>query len=74
MTSIPVALLSVLPLGSLVALVFWLVYAASYRQDGLDTDEDGADNLNKASMAFQAIVASAALYYMLHQHSSLMMM
>ena len=72
--TLTVALLSALPLGSLVALVFWFVYAARYASDGSDPDEDSAVNEDKASMAFQAIVASAALYYMLHQHSSLMMM
>ena len=69
-----VGLLSALPLGSLVALVFWFVYAARYARDGSDPDADSSTNEDKASMAFQAIVASAALYYMLYQHSSLMMM
>jgi hypothetical protein len=73
MTSVTVALLSALPLGSLVALIFWFVYAARYWRDGPDVDNDGASNEDKAGMAFQAIVASAAIYYLLHQHSTLMM-
>ena len=72
MVSLTVGLLSVFPLGALVAVVFWFVYVGRYSADGPNADAEQRTNDEKATIAFQA-VAVAALYFVLHHHSRLLM-
>ena len=64
--------LGLFPLGSLAALVVWFVYVGQYGQDG-DVAVDGRKNSEQATIAFQAVVGSVAVYYALHHHLSQMM-
>ena len=73
MVSLTVGLLSVFPLGALVAVVFWFVYVGRYSADGPNADAEQRTNDEKATIAFQAVVAVAALYFVLHHHSRLLM-
>lgn len=66
-------LLSVFPVGALVAVVFWFVYVGRYSQDGPDPDGEQRRNDEKATIAFQAVVAVAALYFLLHHQTRVMM-
>lgn len=76
MTSVGLGLkgiLSLFPVGALVALVFWFVYVGRYSNDGPDIDDNSRTNEDRATICFQAIVAVAALYYLLHNHTRIML-
>ena len=74
MVSLSTSLLSVFPVGALVAVIFWFVYVGRYSNDGPDADTEGRTNQDKADIAFQAVVAVAALYFVLHHHSRLLLL
>ena len=61
-------LLSVFPLGALAAVVVWFVYVGKYGQHGDQPDADDRSNSEKATISFQAVVASVLLYFVLHHH------
>lgn len=65
-------LLSLFPLGALAAVVTWFVFVGRYASDGPDVDGESRTNEDKATIAFQAAVAVAALYFILHHHARLM--
>ena len=59
--------------GTFSSLVVWFVYVGKFGQEGNKQNEDYKSNSDKATIAFQAIVASVAVYYALHHHLSHMM-
>ena len=61
-------LLSLFPLGSLAAVVVWFVYVGKYGHDGNAVDAENRNNKDKASIAFEAAIASVALYFILHHN------
>lgn len=61
-------LLSVFPLGALAAVIVWFVYVGKYGKHGQQIDADGRSNEDKSTIAFQAAIASVALYFVLHHH------
>jgi len=69
-------LLSVFPLGALAAVVVWFVYVGKYGQHGeqVASYAEGQSNSQNAEIAFQAVVASVLLYFVLHHHVSYMYM
>lgn len=66
-------ILGLFPLGALAALVVWFVYVGQYGKDGNAPDGESRTNSEQSTIAFQAIVASVAVYYALHHHLSHMM-
>ena len=66
-------LLSVFPLGALAAVIAWFVFVGRYARDGTDADSEGRTNNDKATVSFQAVIAVAALYFLLHHHTRVMM-
>jgi hypothetical protein len=66
-------ILGLFPVGALAALVMWFVYVGQYGQDGNTLKADSRKNSEQATIAFQAIIASVAVYYALHHHLSHMM-
>ena len=66
-------LLSVFPLGALAAVITWFVFVARFSSDGPDVDAEGRTNEDKATICFQAVLAVAALYFLLHHHTRLML-
>ena len=66
-------ILGLFPIGSLAALVVWFVYVGQYAKDGNVADEKSRTNSEQSTIAFQAIVASGAVYYALHHHMSHLM-
>ena len=54
----------VLPYAVLVAVVFWIVYAAKYSEFGPQQDGKGRTNQERFNMAFQAIVATFIVYFL----------
>jgi hypothetical protein len=76
MTSVGIGLkgiLSLFPVGALVAVIFWFVYVGRYSMDGPDVDDNGRTNKDRATICFQAVVAVSALYYLLHNHTRIML-
>ena len=75
MGSLVVSILSLFPVGAVVALIFWFVYVGKYANDGPDSANDakGKTNQDKYTIAYQAVVATVLLYLMLHNHTKLLM-
>jgi len=67
-------LLSVFPLGALAAVIVWFVYVGKYGQHGQQVDAEGRANEDKATVAFQAVVASVLVYFALHHHVNFLYM
>ncbi len=67
-------LLSAFPLGALAAVVVWFVYVGKYGQHGEQSDKyaEGQTNSQNAEIAFQAVVASVLVYFVLHHHINFM--
>jgi hypothetical protein len=66
-------ILGLLPAGAVAALVVWFVYVGQYGKEGNSPDEKQRTRSEKATIAFQAIIASVAVYYALHHHLTHMM-
>ena len=79
-SSILKMLLSLLPLAALVAVVFWLVYVSKYENEPSkgSSDDVAYEQAQKATIAFQAVVATILVYFASHhsvdQVSSLLRM
>lgn len=67
-------LFSLFPLGALAAVVVWFVYVIQYANDG-NTKKGAEDQTNteRADIAFQAVVASVLVYFVLHHHLKFLM-
>ena len=65
--------LGLFPLGAFAALVVWFIYVGKYGQYGNQIGSDGQTNKDNSDIAFQAVIASVAVYYVLHHHMSHMM-
>jgi len=60
-------LLSTLPLAATAAVVVWVVYAANFANDIRKDDPTfGQENYYRATICFQAIVATILLYFAAH--------
>lgn len=73
MASVTVSILSIIPVGTLVALIFWFVYVGKYANDGPDTSNDvnGRTNQDKYTIAYQAVVATVLVYLLLKDQMTL---
>jgi hypothetical protein len=64
---------SLFPTGALAGLITWLVYVIRYADKGPAPDGNGATNVEKSTIAFQTVVATVLLYFVLHHHANLIM-
>ena len=65
-------LFSLFPVGALAGLIAWLVFVAKYADEGPAPDGNNATNVEKSTVAFQALVATVLLYFVFHHHMHLM--
>ena len=60
--------LGLLPLAALVAVVFWLVFTIRYANEAEQGPhaQEAYEYAQKASVAFQAVVATVLVYFVSH--------
>ena len=64
---------SILPLATLAAVSFWVIYVVRYNKQGANADQYGVTNKDKYEFAFQSGVLSVLVYYLVHSHAAMLM-
>jgi uncharacterized membrane protein len=61
-------LLALVPVATMVAVVFWLVYVLRYSKEDDQTPQavKAQELLHKSEIAFQAVVATVLVYFVSH--------